>query len=45
MLSTPKSANIGFLQVVQFCAPPATFYKFEKKNILGVNNVRTNIRI
>ena len=54
MLSTGKSANDGFLQVVQLFLPstnPAnapraenSFYKFEKK-ILGVNNMRTNIRV
>ena len=54
MLSTAKSANVGFSQVVQFSTPPATnpadaraensFYKFGKK-ISGVNNVRTNIRV
>jgi len=41
MLSTPKSANIGFSQVVQLFAPPTnpahapraknSFYKFRKK--------------
>jgi len=35
MLTTAKSANIGFLQVVQL---------FEK-NFLGVNYVRKNIRV
>jgi len=54
MLSTTKSANVGFSQVVQFLATltnPAnaactenSFYKFGKK-FLGVNNVRTNIRV
>jgi len=54
MLSTAKSANIGFSQVVQLFVPPTnpanapraenSFYKFRKKN-LGVNNVRTNIRV
>jgi len=54
MLSTAKSANVGFSQVVQFSTPLATnpadaraensFYKFGKK-ISGVNNVRTNIRV
>jgi len=57
MLSTAKSAksaNVGFSQVVQFFAPLAnpanaaraenSFYKFGKK-FLGVNNVRTNIRL
>ena len=54
MLSTAISANVGFSQVVQLLAPPQTllahltdknsFYKFEKI-ILGVNNVRTNIRV
>jgi len=42
MLSTTKSANVGFSQVVQFLAPLAnpanaaraenSFYKFGKKN-------------
>jgi len=52
MLSTAESANVGFLQVVQLFAPPAnpayaenSFYKFGKKIILGVNNVRTSIRV
>ena len=41
MLSTAKSANVGFMQVVQLFAPPRnpvyapraknSFYKFEKK--------------
>jgi len=53
MLSTAKSANIGFLPVVQLLlfAPPAnpahaenSFYKFGK-NIVGVNNVHTNIMV
>jgi len=54
MLSTAKSADVGFSQVVQLFVPltnPAnardaenSFYKFGKKN-LGVNNVRTNIRV
>jgi len=52
MLSTAKSANVGFSQVVQFLAPLANpanaahaipFINLEKK--LGVNNVRTNIRV
>ena len=53
MLSTATSANVGFSQVVQLLAPPTnpayaprtenSFYKFGEK-ILGVNNVRTNIR-
>jgi len=51
MLNIAKSANIGFSQVVQLFAPPTnpayapsaehSFYKFRKKNFLGVNNVRT----
>jgi len=52
MLSTAKSANVGFSQVVQFSAPPAnpanaenSFYKFGKKLFWGVNNVCTNIRV
>jgi len=55
MLSTATSANVGFSQVVQLLAPltnPAnaprrenSFCKFQKKIILGVNNVRTNIRV
>jgi len=50
MLSTAKSANVGFSQVVQLFAPPGnpadapcaenSFYKFRKKNFFGVNNVR-----
>ena len=55
MLTTAKSANIGFRPVVQFFAPPtnpantpraeSSFYKFRKKIILGVNNVCSNIRV
>jgi len=55
MLSTAESANVRFLQVVQLFSPPPnpanapraqnSFYKFGKKIILGVNNVRTNIRV
>jgi len=55
MLSTAKSANVGFSQVVQLLAPPTnpayapstenSFYKFRKKIFLGVNNVRTNISL
>jgi len=55
MLSTAKSANVGFSQVVQFLAPLAnpanaargenSFYKFGKKNFLAVNNVHTNITV
>jgi len=55
MLSTAKSANVGFSQVVQLFAPPTnpanapraenSFYKFRKKNFLGVNNVCKNIRV
>jgi len=54
MLSTAKSANVGFLQVVQLFARPRnpanapraqkSFYKFGKK-FLGVNNVCTNITL
>jgi len=54
MLSTAKSANVRFLQVVQLFAPPTnpasapraenSFYKFRKK-IWGVNNVCKNIRV
>jgi len=51
MMITAKSANVGFRPVVQLFAPPAnpahaenSFYKFGK-NILGVNNVRTNIMV
>jgi len=49
MLSTAKSANVGFSQVVQLFAPLANlaqkilFINSEKK--LGVNNVRKNIRV
>jgi len=52
MLSTAKSANIGFLQVVQLFAPPTnpayapraenSFYKFRKK-IWGVSTMCTKI--
>jgi len=54
MLSTAKSANVRFSQVVQLFAPPPnpanaprtenSFYKFRKKN-LHVNNVHKNIRV
>ena len=54
MLSTAKSANVGFRPVVQLFAPltnPAThvaqkipFINWEKI-IVGVNNMRTNIRV
>jgi len=47
MLSKAKSANVGFLQVVQLFAPPTnpvyaphtknSFYKFGKKIFLGVH--------
>jgi len=53
MLSTAKSANVGFSQIVQFLAQLAnpanaaraenSFYKFG--NFFGVNNLRTNIRL
>jgi len=50
MLSTAKSATVGFWPVLQLFAPPAnsaraetSCYKFGKKIIVGVNNVRTNI--
>ena len=52
MLSTAKSANVGFLPVVQLLlfAPPTnpahaenSFYKLGE-NIVGVNNMSTNIR-
>jgi len=55
MLTTAKSANVGFAQVVRLLAPPAnqantphaenSFYQFGKKIFLGVHNVRTNIRV
>jgi len=55
MLSTAKSAKVGFSQVVQLFAPstnPAcgpraenSFYKFRKKFFWGVSNVRKNIRV
>jgi len=54
MLSTAKSANIGFLQVVQLFAHPQTLHVHFmqkiafinlKKKFLGVHNVRTNIRV
>jgi len=54
MLSTAKSANVRFSQVVQLFAPPAnpactprtenSFYKFRTK-FLGVNNVCKNISV
>jgi len=51
MLSTAKSANVGFRPAVQLFAPPAnpahaenSLYKFGK-NIVGVNIVRTNIML
>jgi len=51
MLSTAKSANVGFWPAVQLFAPSAnpahaenSFYKFRKK-IVGVNNVHTNIMV
>jgi len=54
MLTTAKSANVGFSQVVQLFVPPTnpantpcaenSFYKFRKK-FFGVNNVRKNIRV
>jgi len=54
MLSTAKSANLGFPQIMWLFAPPTnpdntprtenSFYKFGKK-FLGVNNVRTNIKV
>ena len=54
MLSTATSANVGFSQVVQLLAPPQTpITRLDKKIpfinsekiILGVKNVRTNIRV
>ena len=55
MPSAAESANVGFSQVVQLFAPPTnpanvpraenSFYKFGKKIIVGVINVRTNIRV
>jgi len=55
MVSTAKSATVGFLQVVPLFAPPTnpanapragnSFYKFRKKIFMGVNNVHTNIRV
>ena len=55
MLSTAKSANVKFSQVVPLFAPPTnpanaprtenSFYKFWKKIILGVNNVCKNITV
>ena len=54
MLSTAKSANVGFRLVVQLIAPPTNpaahlvqkipFINSEKI-IVGVNNLRTNIRV
>jgi len=53
MLSTAKSASVGFRPVLQLFAPPTnpayapcaenSCYKFRKKIIVGVNNVHTNI--
>jgi len=57
MLSTAKSANVGFQPVVQLFAPPTnpathpvqknSFYKsaFRKNLFVGVNSVHTNIRV
>ena len=47
MLSTAKSASVGFSQVVQLFAPPAQKIPFinSEKNFLGVNNVRKNITV
>jgi len=54
MLSTAKSANVGFSQVVQLFATPQTQLTLlvqkipfinSEKNFLGVNNVRKNIRV
>jgi len=54
MLSTAKSADVGFRPVVQLFAPatiPATHlaqkipFINSEKNIVGVNNMRTNIRV
>jgi len=52
MLSTAKSANIGFSQVVQLFAPPPnpanapgaenSFYKF-RKNFFGVSTMCAKI--
>jgi len=54
MLSTAKSATVGFSQLVQLFAPPTNpayapgakipFINSEKK-FLGVNNVRKNIMV
>ena len=51
MLTTARSVNVGFSQVVQLFASPTnpapraenSFYKFRKK--LGVDNVHTNIMV
>ena len=54
MLSTAKSANVGFRPVVQLFAPPtnrATHLAHKisfinsGKIIVGVNNMRTNIKV
>jgi len=54
MLTTAKSANVGFSQVVQLLAHLQTHHmhlaqkipvKNSEKNILGVHNARTNIRV
>ena len=55
MLTTAKSANIGFSQVVQLFAPPQMllthlakkipFINSEKKYYLGFSRVRVSIRV
>jgi len=53
IMSTAKSANVGFWQVLQLFAPPTNpathlaqkihFTNPQKNLIVGVNNVSTNI--
>jgi len=56
MLTTAKSANVGFSHVVQLLAPPAenAFYQFGKNffwvstmcaQILGFSRVRFRVRV
>ena len=55
MLSTAKSANIGFRPVMQLFSPPTnpaphltqkiSFINPQKNLFMAVNNVHTNIRV
>ena len=54
LFSLAKSANVGFEPVVQLYIPPTNHanapraenhFINSEKNIVGVNNVRTNIRV